>query len=107
MHDFEASGVWSAVAWPILPASARCSRRPVGDAMRYVLHVQGGASHSEAATENERVTRVELATFSLATRRSTTELHPQFEKGRENNVQLAAQRNPFNCWDNLEIVESK
>src|SRR5262245_38328725 len=26
----------------------------------------------------ERVTRFELATFSLATRRSTTELHPQF-----------------------------
>jgi hypothetical protein len=26
----------------------------------------------------ERVTRVELATFSLATRRSTTELHPHF-----------------------------
>jgi hypothetical protein len=40
----------------------------------------------------ERVTRVELATFSLATRRSTTELHPQFER-ETNNVQPPAGRN--------------
>lgn len=40
----------------------------------------------------ERVTRVELATSSLARRRSTTELHPQFEGG--NNVYSVQKRNP-------------
>ncbi len=40
----------------------------------------------------ERVTRVELATFSLATRRSTTELHPQF-CAADNNVQPLVRRN--------------
>src|SRR5438128_1004071 len=58
---------------------ACCSRRPAGDAMRGWFIRQRSASHSKAGyRKNQRVTRLELATSSLARRCSTTELHPQF-----------------------------
>src|SRR5436190_13198826 len=67
-------------------------------------------------SRNQRVTRVELATFSLATRRSTTELHPHFclpaaafsEGWRGRQIMSSRPRGAtFNCRGRLEIVESK
>src|SRR6266576_804598 len=67
-------------------------------------------------SRNQRVTRVELATFSLATRRSTTELHPHFclpaaafsEGWRGRQIMSNRPRGAtFNCCRRLEIVESK
>ncbi len=47
--------------------------------------------------KNQRVTRLELATSSLARRCSTTELHPQIFRG-SNNVQRATPRNLKLPW---------
>src|SRR5437763_3249467 len=67
-------------------------------------------------SRNQRVTRVELATFSLATRRSTTELHPHFclpaaafnEGWRGRQIMSSRPRGAtFNCRGRNEIVESK
>src|SRR5439155_22019567 len=67
-------------------------------------------------SRNQRVTSVELATFSLATRRSTTELHPHFclpaasfsEGWRGRQIMSSRPRGAtFNCRGRNEIVESK
>src|ERR1700680_1079840 len=53
----------------------------------------------------ERVTRLELATSSLARRCSTTELHPHSER-----VEIMAKASldaTFNCHEKRQIVESK
>src|SRR5436189_6456042 len=49
--------------------------------------IQKNSHHPPASKENERVTRLELATSSLARRCSTTELHPRLE-----GVEIMAQQ---------------
>src|SRR6266487_462626 len=52
----------------------------------------------------QRVTRLELATSSLARRCSTTELHPRFLEG-SNNVQRSSRRNLLIARINANIVK--
>src|SRR6266480_125548 len=57
-----------------------CSRHPAGDAMRRCLQISAALRTAKRLKKNQRVTRLELATSSLARRCSTTELHPRFER---------------------------
>src|SRR5207244_6682676 len=82
-----------AVAWRF---QAVRLRRGYGarSGLRFELH---------AKRRLERVTRLELATSSLARRCSTTELHPQFLRGN-NNVQRPAPCNLLIASASLKLL---